>query len=101
VGAGKLKMWNANRASDLSQTTPAVRICFLHINELKTAGLDPDRIRVGDRLTFEAADTRDGKNEGPAIWKQIGELSPSNAQVASLAGIVHRRQTRIVTAAIS
>jgi hypothetical protein len=34
---------------------------FLHINDLKTAGIDPDQTKVGDRLTFETASTRDGK----------------------------------------
>jgi hypothetical protein len=34
---------------------------------LKTAGIDPDRIRVGDRLTFEATDMRDGKTKASNV----------------------------------
>jgi hypothetical protein len=40
---------------------------FLHVNELKTAGIDPDQIRVGDRLTFETASTRDGKTKASNV----------------------------------
>ena len=36
---------------------------FLHINELKAAGIDPDRIKIGERLTFETTSTRDGKTK--------------------------------------
>jgi cold shock CspA family protein len=40
---------------------------FLHINELKTAGIDPDRIRIGDRITFETTNTRDGKTKASNV----------------------------------
>ena len=40
---------------------------FLHINDLKTAGIDPDQIKVGDRFTFETASTRDGKTKASNV----------------------------------
>jgi cold shock CspA family protein len=40
---------------------------FLHINDFKTAGIDPDRIRIGGRLTFETASTRDGKTKASNV----------------------------------
>jgi CspA family cold shock protein len=63
LGAGKLKMWNADRGFGFIVDDAGGPDMFLHINELKTAGIDPDRIRVGDRLTFEANDMRDGKTK--------------------------------------
>jgi hypothetical protein len=39
----------------------------LHINDLKDAGIDPDNIRVGCRLTFETASTRDGKTKASNV----------------------------------
>ena len=56
-----------NAASDLSQTTPAVPDMFLHVNELKSAGIDPDRIKIGDRLTFDTERTRDGKTKASNV----------------------------------
>jgi len=40
-------------ASDLSLTTAGGPDMFLHINELKIAGIDPEGLKIGDRLTFE------------------------------------------------
>ncbi len=36
---------------------------FLHISALQSAGIDPDNIRKGDRLTFDVESTRDGKTK--------------------------------------
>ena len=33
---------------------------FLHISDLKASGIDPDGIRIGDRLTFETVTARKG-----------------------------------------
>jgi cold shock protein len=33
---------------------------FLHISALQSAGIDPDNIRKGDRLTFDVESTREG-----------------------------------------
>jgi CspA family cold shock protein len=61
MGAGKLKMWNADRGFGFIADDAGGPDMFLHINELKIARIDVDKIRVGDRLTFETASTRDGK----------------------------------------
>ena len=61
MATGTLKMWNADRGFGFIKDDSGGPDMFLHINELKAAGIDPDGIKVGDRLTFETASTRDGK----------------------------------------
>jgi CspA family cold shock protein len=61
LAAGKLKMWNADRGFGFIADDAGGPDMFLHVTELQAAGIDPDKIRVGDRLTFETASTRDGK----------------------------------------
>ncbi len=61
MAAGKLKMWNSDRGFGFIKDDNGGPDMFLHINELKAAGIDPDQIKVGDRLSFETASTRDGK----------------------------------------
>jgi cold shock CspA family protein len=34
---------------------------FLHVCALQSAGIDPDNIRKGERLTFDIESTREGK----------------------------------------
>jgi cold shock protein len=63
MSAGKLKMWNADRGFGFIAVDGGGPDMFLHINDLKSAGIDPDKIRVGDRLTFETASTRDSKTK--------------------------------------
>ena len=69
MGAGKLKMWNADRGFGFIADDAGGPDMFLHINELKAAGIDPDGIKVGDRLTFETASTRDGKMKASNVRK--------------------------------
>jgi cold shock CspA family protein len=45
MGAGKLKMWNADRGFGFIADDAGGPDMFLHIN-LKTAGIDPDRKKV-------------------------------------------------------
>jgi len=54
-------MWNADRGFGFIADDAGGPDMFLHITELQAAGIDPDKIRVGDRLTFETSSTRDGK----------------------------------------
>ena len=63
MGVGKLKMRNADRGYGFIADDAGGPDMFLHINELKTAGIDPDLIKVGDRLSFEVTNTRDGKTK--------------------------------------
>jgi CspA family cold shock protein len=67
MGAGKLKMWNADRGFGFIADDAGGADMFLHINELKAAGIDPDGIKIGDRLTFEATSTRDGKTKASNV----------------------------------
>jgi cold shock protein len=67
MGAGKLKMWNPDRGFGFIAVDGGGPDMFLHINDLKSAGIDPDKIRVGDRLTFETASTRDGKTKASDV----------------------------------
>jgi cold shock protein len=67
MGAGKLKMWKAERGFGFIADDAGGPDMFLHINDLKTAGIDPDQIRVGDRFTFDTASTRDGKTRASNV----------------------------------
>jgi cold shock protein len=67
MSAGKLKMWNADRGFGFIAVDGGGPDMFLHINDLKSAGIAPDKIRVGDRLTFETASTRDGKTKASDV----------------------------------
>jgi CspA family cold shock protein len=58
-----LKMWNGDRGYGFVTDDAGGPDMFLHINELRAAGIDPDMLKVGDRLTFEATPTRDGKTK--------------------------------------
>jgi cold shock protein len=69
MAAGKLKMWNADRGFGFIKDDNGGPDMFLHINELKAAGIEPDQIKVGDRLSFETASTRDGKMKASNVRK--------------------------------
>jgi CspA family cold shock protein len=40
---------------------------FLHVSALQSAGIDPDNIRKGDRLTFDVESTREGKTRAANV----------------------------------
>ena len=61
MGAGKLKMWNADRGFGFIADDSGGPDIFLHISALQSAGVEPDNIKKGARLTFEVESTRDGK----------------------------------------
>jgi CspA family cold shock protein len=67
MAAGKLKMWNSTRGFGFIADDAGGPDMFLHVNELKSAGIDPDRIRIGDRLTFDTDRTRDGKTKASNV----------------------------------
>ena len=60
MGAGGLKMWNADRGFGFIADRGGADTS-LHINELKTAGIDSDGIKIGDRLPFETISSHDRK----------------------------------------
>ena len=61
MGAGKLKMWNADRGFGFIADDSGGPDIFLHISALQSAGIDPDNIRKGERLTFDVESARDGR----------------------------------------
>jgi cold shock CspA family protein len=67
MGAGKLKMWKADRGFGFIADDAGGADMFLHINDLKAARIDPDQIRVGDRFTFDTASTRQGKTKASNV----------------------------------
>ena len=58
---GKLKMRNADRGYGFIGDDAGGSDIFLHISALQSAGIDPDNIRKGERLTFDVESTREGK----------------------------------------
>jgi len=61
MATGTLKMWNADRGFVFIADNSGGADIFLHVSALQSAGIDPDNIRKGDRLTFDVESTRDGK----------------------------------------
>ena len=64
---GTLKMWNADRGYGFIQNDAGGPDVFLHITGLQAAGIDPDNLRKGERLTFETENTRDGKTKASNV----------------------------------
>ena len=58
---GTLKMWNAERGFGFIGDDSGGPDIFLHISALQSAGIDPDNLRKGDRLSFEVEGTHDGR----------------------------------------
>jgi cold shock protein len=56
-------MWNADRGFGFIKDDSGGPDMFLHISALQSAGIDPDNIRKGDRLTFDVESIRDGKTK--------------------------------------
>jgi CspA family cold shock protein len=67
MGTGTLKMWNADRGFGFIADDAGGPDMFLHITALEAAGIDPDDLRKGDRLTFEVENTRDGKTKAANV----------------------------------
>jgi CspA family cold shock protein len=67
MATGTLKMWNADRGFGFIKDDSGGPDMFLHISALQSAGIDPDNIRKGDRLTFDVESTRDGKTKASNV----------------------------------
>ena len=61
MASGTLKMWNAERGFGFIKDDSSGPDMFLHISALQSAGVDPDNLKPGERLTFEVESTRDGR----------------------------------------
>jgi CspA family cold shock protein len=64
---GVLKMWNADRGFGFIKDDSGGPDVFVHVSELRSSGVDPDKIRVGDQLTFETVSARDGRTKAANV----------------------------------
>ena len=64
---GTLKMWNADRGYGFISNDDGGPDVFLHISALQAAGIDPNNIRKGERLTFEVESAREGKTRAANV----------------------------------
>jgi cold shock protein len=65
-------MWNADRGFGFIKDDSGGPDMFLHISALQLAGIDPDNIRKGDRLTFDVESTHDGKTRASNVRQAEG-----------------------------
>ena len=62
MATGTLKMWNAERGFGFIGDESGGADIFLHVSALQSAGIDPDNLRLGERLSFDVErNTRSGK----------------------------------------
>ena len=61
MATGRLKMWNADRGFGFVMDDSGGPDVFLHATALEAAGIEPDTIKKGDRLTFDVEVARDGR----------------------------------------
>ena len=59
MATGTLKMWNPDRGFGFIKDDSGGPDMFLHITAVQSAGIDPDNLRPGQRLTFDVEGTRD------------------------------------------
>jgi len=67
MATGTLKMWKAERGFGFILDDAGGPDMFLHITALQSAGIDPDSLRSGERLTFDVESTRDGKTKASNV----------------------------------
>jgi cold shock protein len=67
MATGTLKMWNADRGYGFIKDDSGAPDIFLHISALQSAGIDPDSVGKGERLTFDVESTRDGRTRASNV----------------------------------
>ena len=67
MATGTLKMWNAERGFGFIGDDSGGPDIFLHVSALQSAGIDPDNIRKGERLSFDVESTREGKTRAANV----------------------------------
>ena len=67
MAIGILKMWNADRGFGFIKDDSGGPDIFLHVSALQSAGIDPDNIRKGERLTFDLESTREGRTRAANV----------------------------------
>jgi len=60
-------MWNADRGYGFLASDTGGPDMFLHISALQSAGIDPENLKKGDRLTFKVESTGEGKTRAGSV----------------------------------
>jgi CspA family cold shock protein len=63
MASGILKMWNAARGFGFIGDDKGGTDTFLHISAVHSAGINPDDLTRGARLTFDVEKSRDGRTK--------------------------------------
>jgi cold shock protein len=61
MATGTLKMWNSERGCGFIADDAGGPDIFLQVSALLSAGIDPDNVKNGDRLTFDVESSPQGK----------------------------------------
>jgi cold shock protein len=67
MATGRLKMWNSDRGFGIIPDDSGGTDVFLHATALEAAGIDPDHIKRGDRLTFDVEVARYGRTKAANV----------------------------------
>jgi CspA family cold shock protein len=67
MATGILKTWNAYRGFGFIGDDSGGPDIFLHVSALQSAGIDPDNIKKGERLTFDVESGRDGRTKASNV----------------------------------
>jgi len=60
-------MWNADRDFGFIKDDSGGPDIFFHVTALQSAGIDPDNLRPGERLTFDVESARDGRTKASNV----------------------------------
>ena len=71
MATGTLQMWNAERGYGFIADDSGGPDIFLHVSALQSAGIDPDDIRKGERLSFDVESTREGKTKAGNVRRTV------------------------------
>jgi cold shock protein len=67
MATGTLKMWKTDRGFGFIKDDSGGPDIFLHVSALQSAGIDPDNLRPGERLTFDVESARDGRTKASNV----------------------------------
>jgi CspA family cold shock protein len=67
MATGTLKMWKTDRGFGFIKDDSGSPDIFLHVSALQSAGIDPDNLRPGERLTFDVESARDGRTKASNV----------------------------------
>jgi CspA family cold shock protein len=56
-------MWNAERGYGFIKDDAGGPDVFMHISVLQSSGIDPENLRLGERLVFDVERTPEGKTK--------------------------------------